>query len=55
MVLAVYAAEVTGGRLRAGHDAKETALFHPHELPPLPFPHDDQIVSDRLAISDTWL
>ena len=55
IVLAVYAAEVTGGRLRAGHDAKETALFHPDELPPLAFPHDDQIVSDWRAFSGTQI
>ena len=46
LVLAVYSATVTGGELRAGSDVQETALFDPDGLPPLPFPHDDQILAD---------
>jgi ADP-ribose pyrophosphatase YjhB (NUDIX family) len=49
-VLAVYAAEVAGGELKAGHDALEAALFHPDELPPLSFPHDEQIIKDWQAL-----
>lgn len=46
IVLAVYTAEVVGGRLEAGHDAIEVALFHPDNLPELPFDHDDQILNN---------
>jgi ADP-ribose pyrophosphatase YjhB (NUDIX family) len=46
VVLAVYSAQVVGGALAPGGDARETALFHPDDLPSLPFPHDDQILDD---------
>ena len=46
VVLAVYTANAVGGRLQAGHDATEVGLFGPDELPPLPFDHDEQILSD---------
>ncbi len=46
VVLAAYSAEATGGRLQAGGDASETALFDLAALPELPLPHDDQILSD---------
>ena len=46
VVLAAYSAEVTGGDLQPGDEVRETALFDPDQLPPLPFPHDDQILSD---------
>ena len=45
-VLAAYAAEVAGGTLRAGQEVQETRLFTTDELPPLPFPHDDEIIDD---------
>ena len=46
VVLAVYSADVVGGSLRPGGDARDAALFSPDELPTLPFPHDEQIISD---------
>jgi len=46
VVLAVYSADVVGGALAPGGDARETASFHPDDLPPLPFLHDDQILAD---------
>ena len=46
VALAVYAGQVRGGSLRPGTDATEVALFSPSELPPLPFPHDLQIIED---------
>ena len=46
VVLAVYAAEVTGGRMSPGSDTQEVDLFPLDELPDLPFPHDEQILSD---------
>ena len=49
VVLAVYAADVTGGSMRPGHDTREVALYSPDGLPPLPFPHDDQILADWRA------
>ena len=51
VVLAVYSAEVVGGSLRPGGDARETALFDPEALPPLPFPDDDQIVADWQSVT----
>ena len=50
IVLAVYAADVTGGSMRPGHDTQDVALYSPDELPSLPFPHDDQILADWRAI-----
>ena len=53
VVLAAYSAEVTGGTLSPGDEAQEAGLFDPDELPPLPFPHDDQILAAwRVAISE---
>ena len=46
VVLAVYSAQVVGGALVAGGDAREAASFHRDDLPPLPFLHDDQILAD---------
>lgn len=46
IVLAVYSAEVVGGRLRAGTEVIETAFFNQENLPQLPFDHDDQILKD---------
>jgi ADP-ribose pyrophosphatase YjhB (NUDIX family) len=50
IVLAVYAADVNGGTLRPGDDIQEVALYSPDRLPPLPFPHDEQILADWRAI-----
>ena len=49
VVLAVYSAEVQGGKMRAGHDAEEVGLFDPADLPYLPFDHDVQILKDWLS------
>ncbi len=46
VVLAVYSGQVTGGTIEAGPEVHEVALFPPDRLPPLPFPHDEQILSD---------
>ena len=46
MVLAVYSASVVGGKLGAGPEVQDVGLFSPGELPPLPFPHDYQILED---------
>jgi ADP-ribose pyrophosphatase YjhB (NUDIX family) len=46
VVLAAYSAQAVGGRLQAGHDAAEAALFHPDDLSPFPFPHDEQILEN---------
>ena len=50
VILAVYSAEVIGGKLASGHDADEAATFAISDLPPLPFPHDDQILRDWRAM-----
>ena len=46
VILAAYAAERVGGSLVAGADADEVGLFSAEELPPLPFPHDYDILRD---------
>ena len=46
VVLVAYAGTVVGGRAEAGDEVQETAFFPPDQLPPLPFPHDDQIIRD---------
>ena len=51
VVLAVYSAEVVGGVLKAGDEAQEVALLAVDQLPPLPFPHDDRIVQEWLALN----
>ncbi len=50
VILAVYAAERVGGSLLAGADADEVGLFSADELPPLPFPHDYDILRDWRSI-----
>ena len=50
-VLAVYSAHVVGGGLQPGPEVQEVALFPVDELPPLPFPHDDQILDDWRALA----
>ena len=52
VVLAVYTACVTGGSLRPGPEVQEADLFSPEELPPLPFPHDDDILRDWRALTN---
>ena len=50
VILVVYHAVVIGGHLNAGHDASEAALFDADDLPPLPFPNDNQILLDWRAL-----
>ena len=52
VVLAVYSAHVVSGSLEAGAEVQEVRLFPLDELPPLPFPHDDQILRDWRALSN---
>ena len=46
VILAVYAAKVVGGFQKPGSEVRDVALFSPDELPPLPFPHDEEILRD---------
>ena len=46
VILVVYEAERVGGTLHAGADAAEIGLFSLDDLPPLPFPHDSDILRD---------
>ena len=45
VVLVAYAATVVGGEAMAGDETREAAYFAPDELPPLPFPHDGEILA----------
>ena len=51
VVLAAYSAHVRGGSLQAGSEVQQVALYSPEELPPLPFPHDYEILRDWRAQS----
>ena len=46
VVLVVYSAHIVGGEVVIGHDALAVETFALDELPPLPFPHDEQILKD---------
>lgn len=46
VILAVFAGHVVGGTMAAGHDATDVRLFSLDDLPPMPFPHDEQILHD---------
>ena len=48
VVLVVYSAHIVGGKVAVGHDALDVRTFALEELPPLPFPHDGQIMKDWL-------
>ena len=50
VVLAVFSAVIIGGQLQAGHDAEGVGTFALEELPPLPFPHDYEILADWKAL-----
>jgi 8-oxo-dGTP diphosphatase len=52
VVLVVYSARGVGGSLEASYDAQEVGLFSLDELPPLPFPHDEWIINDWLALKN---
>ena len=52
VVLAAYSAQVIGGTLASGGEVTGVGLFSPEDLPPLPFPHDDQILRDWRALRD---
>ena len=51
VVLVVYSAHITGGEVAIGHDALAVHTFALDELPPLPFPHDGQILKDWQAVA----
>ena len=51
VVLAVYTASVVGGELEPGSEIQEVAFFPVDELPPLPFPHDYQILRDWRSLT----
>ena len=51
VVLVVYSAHITGGAVEIGHDALDVRTFALDGLPPLPFPHDEQMLKDWLAQS----
>ena len=53
VILAVYSAHVVGGIPKAGHDAEDVSLFALDDLPPLPFPHDEQILKDWQALKSS--
>ena len=46
VILIVYAAHAIGGALAPGHDAQDAKRIPLDALPPLPFPHDAQILAD---------
>ena len=46
VVLVVYSAHIIGGAVAAGHDALDVRTFALDELPPLPFPNDERMLSD---------
>ena len=48
VVLVVYSAHIVGGTIVVGHDELDVKTFALDELPPLPFPHDAQILRDWL-------
>lgn len=54
VVLAVYSATVTGGRLIAGEETLETATFSYDQLPELAFSGDARIVQEWLDGRSKW-
>ncbi len=49
VVVVVYSAHIVGGTVAAGHDALAVKTFTIDNLPPLPFPHDVQMLKDWQA------
>lgn len=45
VIFLAYAARVTGGQIVIGLECQDVRFFSPDDLPPLAFPHDDEIVS----------
>ena len=55
VALAAYAATIVGGTMGPGHDVMDVATFDLGALPPLPFPHDYEMLEDwrrRIGVSD---
>jgi ADP-ribose pyrophosphatase YjhB (NUDIX family) len=52
VILAVFAARVTGGELEVGPEMSEVAVYPPDELPPMAFSHDQRIVADWRCFLD---
>jgi molybdenum cofactor cytidylyltransferase len=50
VIVIAYAAEVTGGTLKADDDLEELLSFDPDHLPDMAFAHDTRIVSDWRAL-----
>lgn len=46
VVLVAYAARVNGGSAEAGDETQAVEWFPSDKLPPLPFPHDEEIMAD---------
>jgi 8-oxo-dGTP diphosphatase len=46
VIVAVFAARVVGGELKAGHEMSEVGVFPPHQLPRMAFTHDRRIMAD---------
>jgi ADP-ribose pyrophosphatase YjhB (NUDIX family) len=50
VIFLAYAARVSGGRIVVGEECQDVRFFDPERLPPLAFPHDDEIVRAWLAL-----
>jgi CTP:molybdopterin cytidylyltransferase MocA/ADP-ribose pyrophosphatase YjhB (NUDIX family) len=50
VIVIAYAAEVTGGTLRAADDLSELRAYDPGSLPELAFAHDERIIRDWQAL-----
>jgi hypothetical protein len=46
VVVVVYSAKIGGGELAAGPEMSELGIFPPHQLPPMAFSHDREIIAD---------
>lgn len=53
VVLIAYAASARSGIAEAGDETQAVGWFPPDKLPPLPFPHDDEILRDWRATAPT--
>lgn len=50
VIVIAYAAEPTGGALKAGDDLTELRAYDPEHLPELAFAHDERIIRDWQAV-----